>query len=122
MRIPALILCLLAGLGGAQAAPPPGHPSPAQTMDMLLPQRPPTPAELPHSGKVLKAMDANEFTYLEVSDGKTARWIAGPKTAVTPGATVRYSDGAVMRNFQSKLLKRSFDSVMFVDHVVVGGK
>lgn len=122
MRTPVLTLCLLAGLGSAEAAPPPGHPSPAQTMDMLLPQRPPTPAELPHAGKVLKAIDANEFTYMEVSDGKTARWIAGPRLTVAAGATVRYSDGAVMTNFQSKLLKRSFDSVMFVDHVVVGGK
>ena len=35
------------------------------------------------------------------------------------GSTIRYEDGSVMLNFYSKLLKRTFESVMFVGSIVV---
>ena len=106
----------------AFAEPPPGHPSPAQARDMLLPAKPPRPAELPNEGKVLAIAHANEFTYIEVArKGKSAasEWIAAQKTEIKVGSTIRYDDGAVINDFYSKLLKRTFPSVMFVDYVTV---
>ncbi|MCK9283780.1 MAG: hypothetical protein M0P39_05805 [Rhodocyclaceae bacterium] len=103
----------------ALAAPPAGHPSPQQVQDMLMPDKAPSARELPHRGKVKQSIDANEFTYIEVVEGKDIRWIAAPKMAVKPGSSIRYEDGSVMTNFYSKLLKRSFESVMFVGHVAV---
>lgn len=106
----------------ALAAPPPGHPSPAQAREMLLPDKPPRPNELPNEGKVLAATHANEFTYIEVArKGKSpaSEWIATQKTEIKVGSTIRYEDGAVMKDFYSKLLKRTFPSVMFVDYVSV---
>ena len=105
----------------AIAAPPPGHPSPAQAREMLLPEKPPRPAELPNSGKVLSILHANEFSYLEVRRDKATapEWIATQKTEIKVGSTIRYEDGAVIKDFYSKLLKRSFPSVMFVDYVAV---
>jgi hypothetical protein len=104
----------------AVAAPPPGHPSPAQASEMLMPDKPPTPGELPNRGKVLGSMDANEFTYIEVArDDGRREWIAGPKMALKAGSTIRYEEGSVMANFYSKLLKRTFPSVMFVGHISV---
>lgn len=106
----------------AFAAPPPGHPSPAQAREMLLPEKPPRPSELPNEGKVLATTHANEFTYLEVArKGKSpaSEWIATQKTEIKVGSTIRYEDGAVMKDFYSKLLKRTFPSVMFVDYVSV---
>lgn len=103
----------------ALAAPPPGHPSPAQAMDMLMPDKPPAATELPNQGKVLSSMDANDFTYIEVDRGGRIEWIAAPKMAVTPGNTIRYEDGSPMTNFYSKLLKRTFPQVLFVGHVAV---
>lgn len=103
----------------AFAAPPPGHPSPAQASEMLMPDRPPAPGELPNRGRVLAAVDANEFTYIEVERGGAREWIAAPKMSIAPGATIRYEEGSVMANFYSKLLKRTFPSVMFVGHVAV---
>jgi hypothetical protein len=114
-----LPLCLAALATAALAAPPPGHPSPAQAMDMLMPDKPPAPAELPNQGRVLSSMDANDFTYIEVERGGAAEWIAAPKMVVKPGSTIRYEDGSVMTDFYSKLLKRTFRSVMFVGHVAV---
>jgi len=106
----------------ALAAPPPGHPSPQQALDLLQADKPPAPSELPHQGKVLSSMDANDFTYIEVDRGGRVEWIAAPKMAVKPGNTIRYEDGSLMTNFYSKLLKRTFPQVFFVGHVVVTGQ
>jgi hypothetical protein len=103
----------------AVAEPPPGHPSPAQARDMLLPEKAPRPAELPNQGKVVSFLHANEFTYVEVArqPGSATEWIAVEKQEFKVGSMIRFDDGAVMQNFYSKLLKRTFPSVMFVDYV-----
>lgn len=113
-------------LGGLLALPtmaqvPPGHPSPAQARELLLPEKAPRPSELPNRGKVLSAVHANEFTYIEVAQAgsKAVEWIAVQKMEVKPGSSIRYEDGAVMKDFYSKLLKRTFASVRFVDYVSV---
>lgn len=104
-----------------QAAPPAGHPTPAQARDMLVPDKPPKAADMPNEGKVLDVIHADEFTYVEVakSGSKEKAWIAIQKTELKVGSRVRYEDGATMTNFYSKLLKRTFPSVMFVDHLAV---
>lgn len=115
------LLFLLAAVA-APAAPLPGHPSPAQAMEMLMPDKAPAPSELPNQGKVISSVDANDFTYIELERAGTVEWIAAPKMAVKPGSTIRYEEGSVMTNFYSKLLKRTFPSVMFVGHVAVTGQ
>jgi hypothetical protein len=109
------LLILFAALASVSvmAAPPPGHPSPEQARDMLMPE------ELPNKGKVLSSIDANDFTYIEVDRAGSKVWIAAPKMALKPGSTIRYEDGSVMSDFYSKLLKRTFPSVMFVGQVAV---
>lgn len=104
-----------------QAAPPAGHPTPAQARDMLMPDKPPSAAEMPNEGKVLDVIHANEFTYVQVAKtgSKERVWIAIQKTELKVGSRVRYEDGATMTNFYSKLLKRTFPSVMFVDNLAV---
>ncbi|MBI5107388.1 MAG: hypothetical protein HZA62_01445 [Rhodocyclales bacterium] len=104
----------------ALASPPPGHPSPAQARELLMPDRPSTPEDLPNQGRVLSSIDANEFTYIEVAREDGGReWIAAPKVALKVGSRIRYEAGSVMTDFYSKLLMRSFPSVMFVGHVTV---
>lgn len=106
------------------AAPPAGHPTPAQASDLLVPEKPPRAADLPNEGKVLDVIHANEFSYLEIArkGSKEKQWVAIQKSEIKVGSTVRYEDGATMSNFYSKLLKRTFPSVMFVDHLAVTGK
>lgn len=120
MKRIALILALLAP-ALASAAPPPGHPSPQQARDILMPDKAPAPSELPNQGKVISRIDANEFTYIEVERNGTREWIAAPKMALKTGGTIRYEEGAVMTDFHSKLLKRTFARVMFVGFVAVIG-
>lgn len=106
------------------AAQPVGHPTPAQTSDLLVPEKPPRAADLPNEGKVLDVIHANEFSYLEIArkGSKEKQWVAIQKSEIKVGSTVRFEDGATMSNFYSKLLKRTFPSVMFVDHLAVTGK
>lgn len=101
------------------AAPPSGHPTPAQARDMLLPDKPPSASELPNEGTVLDVIHANDFTYLEVAGAKDKEWIATQKMEIRIGTRIRYEDGAVMQNFYSKLLKRTFPSVMFINHLAI---
>lgn len=106
------------------AAPPPGHPAPPQSRDLLVPEKAPRPADLPNEGKVLEVIHADEFTYVEVAKtgSKEKIWIAIQRTDLKVGSKVRYEDGATMTNFYSKLLKRTFPSVMFVDFLAVTAK
>jgi hypothetical protein len=116
------MLAALAAAVSVQAAPaghPAGHPSPSMSADMLKAPKNTPDADLPLKGKVLSTVEASEYTYIEVAQGKEKLWLAAPKVAVKKDAVVRFEDGAVMTNFRSKLLDRTFPSVMFVNRVVV---
>lgn len=75
--------------------------------------------QLPHKGKVISAINASIYTYLEVSEGGKTVWLAAPTLAVKKGDTVGFDDGAPMANFYSKSLNRTFDVVYFVGKAVV---
>lgn len=113
-RLP--LLALLA-TGLAAAEPPPGHPTPEQSGRYLgLPAARPA-AELPHEGIVVQAADANQYTYIEVQEGDTSRWIAAPRTVLATGMRIRYDDGRLMTNFYSRMLRRTFETLTFVGRV-----
>jgi hypothetical protein len=113
--------CLgMAGLGFATAVvaadPPPGHPSPDAAMRMMQPGG--NDGSL-RTGQVISHIDANEYTYVEVNEAGKNVWLAAPKTAVKDGDAIRFANGMVMRDFYSKLLKRTFPEVIFTGSVEV---
>lgn len=65
------------------------------------------------SGTVMETMKAPGYTYLLVADGPKQTWVAIPETHVEIGAKVRYSAGMEMKNFTSKTLNKTFDSIIF---------
>lgn len=115
----ALPVLLLAGSLTAHGATPPDHPSPADAYRMMAPGLHPRAETQSYAGEVVNAIDANEYTYIEVRDQGGTRWIAGPRTALARGDTVRFVDGVVIKEFHSKLLRRTFPAVMFVSGVFV---
>ena len=118
--LPALpALLLLAGSLAAHAAAPPDHPSPAEAYRMMEPGVHARSAAPAYEGEVVTAIDANEYTYIEVREQDGTRWIAGPRTALARGDIIRFDDGVVMKGFYSKRLDRSFPAVMFVSGVFV---
>jgi hypothetical protein len=68
-----------------------------------------------HKITVKEILNANAYTYLLVTEGEKEYWMAIPKTEVTVGKTYTYEGGMEMKKFESKDLKRTFDSVFFVE-------
>ena len=75
---------------------------------------------LTQTAKVLSTINASQFTYLEVTQDNNTRWLATTTSAAKKGDTIRFDNGTVMNNFNSKILNRTFPSITFVGRVVVG--
>ena len=75
---------------------------------------------LPKQGTVTEMMHAAGYTYMHVDtgDGKPM-WIAATMMRVKPQDKVQWADAAVMRNFASKSLHRTFDEILFVSNASV---
>jgi hypothetical protein len=70
-----------------------------------------------HKITIKEVLNANAYTYLLVTEGEKEYWIAVPKTDVKVGETYTYEGGMEMKKFESKDLKRTFDSVIFVEGI-----
>ncbi|MGA9291282.1 MAG: OB-fold nucleic acid binding domain-containing protein [Ignavibacteriaceae bacterium] len=75
------------------------------------------PAENLHKVVVLDNMDASQYTYLKVKENDSEYWIAVPQMEVQKGETLYFGKSMEMKNFHSETLNKTFDSVLFVDHV-----
>ncbi len=64
-------------------------------------------------GKVKKTMEGGGYTYMLLEfDGKNT-WVAVPRTPVKNGDEVMLYPGQVMKDFHSKSLDKTFDSIIF---------
>jgi hypothetical protein len=68
-----------------------------------------------HKIVIKEILNANAYSYLLVTEGEKEYWIAVPLTEVEIGKTYNYEGGMEMKKFESKDLKRTFDSVLFVE-------
>ena len=76
-------------------------------------------ADLHRNGTVLNSIDAGIYTYVELTENGKTIWIAAPTIKVKKDDIIRFSDGAVMSNYYSKSLNRTFESVIFVGKAVI---
>lgn len=70
-----------------------------------------------NDGKVVvqEVLQVTQYTYARVLvDGKEV-WLAGPKSELKKGERVNFSGGMEMKNFKSKELDRTFDSIFFIN-------
>lgn len=75
---------------------------------------------MPKQGTVTEMMHASGYTYMNVDTGGGKKvWIAATMMRVKPENTVQWADAAVMRNFNSKSLHRTFDEILFVSNASV---
>lgn len=116
LSLPMLAALLALAPPAAHSAPPPGHPSPGAAMQLIRPGTDQSPS-LRRTGVALDSIDANEYTYIEVDEGGKSYWIATARMNIMRGDMVQFDEGVTMAQFYSKLLKRTFQSVMFVDAV-----
>jgi hypothetical protein len=64
-------------------------------------------------GEVLEVKDADPYTYLRLKTAQGETWAAVNKAAVAKGTQVTIENSMTLRNFESKSLKRTFDTIVF---------
>jgi hypothetical protein len=100
-----------------QATMPPGHPSmgqmaqPAQGHPSVPPQGASSGSTI--SGKVVETMNSGGYTYVNLEKDGKKKWVAAPAMQVAVGQELELRNGAVMTNFSSKSLNKTFDSIIF---------
>lgn len=70
-----------------------------------------------HQVVVQESIQVSGYTYLKVKEGEKEYWLAGTTMDVKKGETLYYETAMEMKNFESKELKRTFDSIFFVDNL-----
>jgi len=65
------------------------------------------------SGKVVETKDAGGYTYINLEKDGKQTWAAVPTMKVTVGEEMELQPGAVMTNFTSKSLNKTFERVVF---------
>lgn len=76
-------------------------------------------AKYPNKGKVDEVNNNSMYTYMHVVTDKGPVWIAASKATVKKGDNISFPDGAVMTNFHSKSMNKTFDTIIFLDKVEV---
>jgi hypothetical protein len=94
-------------------------PEPAE--QAIAPAEQAAPAAQGEGGKVVETMASGGYTYVLVDTGSEQVWAAAPEFAVAVGDDVFIPNGMVMQNHTSKTLDRTFEKILFVDAVQVGG-
>lgn len=72
-----------------------------------------------NQGKVKSVVLTGGYTYLEIDQDGVTVWLVAPETAVKSGDKVNWVDGAVIQNYTAKPLGRTFERIIFADHVAV---
>lgn len=91
------------------AVMPAGHPN--------LNAMAPTSEEAGFTGKVLETTNSGGYVFVRVQGPHKTLWAATTPCQVTVGDSVGLPPGEVMPNFRSTSLKRTFDEILFVDHL-----
>lgn len=70
-----------------------------------------------HEVTVDEVIQTSNYTYLKVKESGAENWIAVTRMEAAAGDTYFYNEGMEMKNFESKELNRTFESVYFVQEI-----
>jgi hypothetical protein len=74
-----------------------------------------------HTVTVQEVIQATSYTYLKVKEADSEFWMAVTKRQIEAGAKISFAGGLEMKNFESKDLQRTFETIYFVGSIVSGG-
>lgn len=72
-------------------------------------------------GEVMEVIHVENFTYLRLNTHSGEIWTAVISAPIKKGNVVAIKDAIVMSNFESKILKRTFPTILFGNLVGAGG-
>ncbi len=107
-----LILCFALAFVAVQAQAFPGAAAPTTQTTVEA------PSASSIKGTVIETMDASGYTYLHLNNDGKKIWAAIPGSEVKVGDEVEIASGAEMKNFSSKSLGRTFESIIFSQGLV----
>ncbi len=109
MRRLSVVLAVALAVAGCKkkesAAPP------IATAQAAAPSGAPQAAAI--KGKVVERLDAPPYSYLRLETAQGEAWAAVPKVEVAKGQEVTIAGAMPMTDFESKTLKRKFDTIYF---------
>ncbi|MFY9150992.1 MAG: GW dipeptide domain-containing protein [Prolixibacteraceae bacterium] len=70
-----------------------------------------------HEVIVEEVIQTSNYTYLKINENDAEKWIAVTKMEAAAGETYFYNEEMEMKNFESKELNRTFESVYFVQEI-----
>ncbi len=70
-------------------------------------------------GIVTDIVEVDNYTYLRLESDKGNTWIATSLVWVNKGDRISFPGGALMKDFYSPTIDRTFDSILFVDNIKV---
>ena len=70
-----------------------------------------------NQGVVKSVAQAGGYSYIETDINGSLFWIATAITAVKPDDKISWNDYALMSNFKSKALNKTFEQILFVDRI-----
>ncbi len=65
------------------------------------------------NGKVVETMNSGGYTYVQIEKDGNNTWVAVPSMKVEVGQEISFAQGAVMNNFSSKSLGKTFETIIF---------
>lgn len=77
----------------------------------------PTATTTLHEFVVEEVLQATSYTYVKAKEGSNSIWMAIPKREVEVGKTYYYDNPMEMKNFNSKDLDRTFESIYFLSGI-----
>lgn len=91
-----------------------------KTSELPAPETPtkaaaPSPARPSLSGIVVETMDAGGYSYVCLEKNGKKTWVAVPAMPLKLGQKIAFTPGMEMKNFMSKSLNRTFESIFFTD-------
>ena len=70
-----------------------------------------------HKAIVQEVLHVKEYSYIRVLEEGVEKWIAAPITAVEIGGTYYFDKTMEMKDFESKDLNKSFETIYFVEKI-----
>jgi hypothetical protein len=64
-------------------------------------------------GEAAEVIDVDAYTYIRVKTKEGDKWVAVTRAVIKKGETVTVDEAALMPNFESRTLKRTFDKIWF---------
>ncbi len=77
------------------------------------------PDEISYIGTVISTQTAGKYTYIKLDEQGKEVWLATLPLNVSVGDKIEYMGGDVMKDFHSKGLDKTFDSIRFVIRIRV---